>query len=125
MAGYLDGEGCIRLFNGGKYFTPRVAIENTYYAGLVEIQKEFGGRLSVVRRAKGNWRTAWRWEFAATEEVRKFLLNILPYLREKKPQALVMLEALDLPSTEREWHYNELKRLKHIESTDDAPPLRC
>lgn len=119
MASAIDWEGNIHLNRQQRYFHPFIRVSNTYYDGLVEIREKFGGAIYKKKKGKDHHRQAWEWQLYVTEDIRQFLLKILPHLREKKPQALVMLEALDLPGTEREWHFEELKRLKHIESTGE------
>ncbi len=122
MAGFFDGEGCIRI---NKRTRPR----NPEYCLFITIgQKDgavidwlvttFGGHIHTVRR-DGSF--IW---IASNKKAHSVLEKITPYLKYKKPQALV---ALQLAGNERKTRiitpeeiarresiYQEVKRLKKV-----------
>lgn len=111
-AGYLDGEGCF-LFSKG---TPCVRIENTYIHTLVWFSEIFGGRVrSKASFDNPNWRQAHVWEIYG-DTARNCLNKVIPYLKEKLPQAKILLEISAYPprSHKRDQLVRELRALKRI-----------
>lgn len=90
LAAYIDGEGCFILDT-----TTRIQMNNTYPDTLHDLQRRFGG--SVIEqpqkcRKKEVHRTMFRWAVSG-EDCRKACLELIPYLREKKAQAHLLLAA--------------------------------
>tara|TARA_R100000808_G_C2095197_1_gene114129 strand:+ start:185 stop:565 length:381 start_codon:yes stop_codon:yes gene_type:complete len=111
-AGFLDGEGHFK-FNRG---SPSVRIDNTYIHILRWFQTQFGGKVRKKPQPENaNHRQTWFWEVSG-DNARKCLFQVIPYLREKLPQAILLLEASLYPprSAQRDWIEAELKKLKRI-----------
>jgi len=99
LAGFLDGEGCVRLssFKNKKTerlsFCPWVSITNTDLPTLKAIQAEYGGNLYLGKEggkhykgSKNSFVLVWQGKRAI-----EFLKLIAPYVILKKPQIELML----------------------------------
>lgn len=108
-AGILDGEGCISY-----YKSLSVAVEGLYPKTLIDMHTVFGGSVSEIKR--GNKRRYYRWRIYGKEAAR-CLEMLLPYLREKKEQAELGLEAACYPkhSDKRKQLTARLRALKKVE----------
>jgi len=109
-AAYLDAEGCLRFHN-----TTRVSISNTYPLTLFWYKKLFGGTVRERTNTKEGHRQAYEW-YCTGETARKCIKEVLPFLKEKLPQAVILLQILKYPrkSTKRQTLLAELKKLKRI-----------
>jgi hypothetical protein len=92
FAGFFDGEGCVAIYKR-KYV---VSLTNTDIRPLKEAQSIWGGFLSTQEAIgrKGAIRDLWRWQIYG-HSARRFLEDILPYVRVKKEQIDVYLGALN------------------------------
>ena len=87
LAGFIDGEGCIRVNNA-----PRLHITNTNKDIMDWIKDNFGGYLWAEEKSYiENAKTRYIWEISS-RKLLVLLLEILPYLRVKKPQAKLVTE---------------------------------
>jgi hypothetical protein len=109
-AGYLDAEGCIRFHS-----TTRVSISNTYPLTLFWFKKLFGGTVRERINTKAGHRQAYEWACSG-ETARNCIKEVLPFLKEKLPQAVILLQILKYPnkSAKRTALVDELKKLKRI-----------
>ncbi len=89
-AGYLDAEGCFRFHR-----TPTVTVTNTYPYTLMFLRAMFGGSIRTKPEVP-NSRTAYEW-CAFGDNARNCIKRVLPFLREKKPQAEILTELLLYP----------------------------
>lgn len=112
-AGYLDAEGCLRFQN-----TTRVSISNTYPLTLFWFQKLFGGTVRERSAPKEGHRQAYEW-YCSGETARNCIKEVIPFLKEKLPQAVILLQMLKYPkkSTKRNTLMAELTKLKRINHT--------
>ena len=110
-AGYLDAEGCFRFGS-----TTRVSISNTYPVTLYWFQKLFGGSVTERKTTSPKHRTPYEWRVTG-EKARKCIKQLLPFLKEKLPQAIILLEVLKYPphSAKRQTLIDELTKLKRID----------
>lgn len=106
LAGILDGEGCIAIYKTpgckdkryrkgrrGSSFTRMVQISNTYLPLLEEIRERTQlGRVACWSR-RANQKPNYEWRVGAKEDIVAILYSVYPYLREKKKQAFVMIQA--------------------------------
>lgn len=108
-AGIIDGEGCISY-----YKSLGVSVEGLYPKTLIEMHTVFGGSVSEIKRI--NKRRYYRWRIYG-QDAGRCLQMLLPYLREKKEQAEVGLEAMCYPkhSDKRKMLTAHLKALKKVE----------
>ncbi|WP_029083382.1 LAGLIDADG family homing endonuclease [Bradyrhizobium sp. th.b2] len=88
-AGYLDGEGCFTVGDNWRIF---VTCTNTCREAIEWLRDVFGGTVSGPSKvSKANWRPTFQWKITARQAA-TFIEALLPYLREKKPQAELLLQ---------------------------------
>lgn len=115
FAGFLDGEGCFAY-----YGSPRLTAVNTYLPVLKELQVAFGGTWMMrATRKSTDHRTCYSWSVHGDTAV-KTISALLPYLREKRGQAQLVLEIPQYParSAMRTALVAELSKLKRIDQHD-------
>jgi hypothetical protein len=96
LAGFVDAEGSLmiaKLRGEGPtqcYYRARVALDNVDGSTLREIQRAYGGNLFKPRARKSDWRVVYKliWTGDRTE---KLLEAIVPHLRVKKKQGVLLL----------------------------------
>ena len=92
IAGFLDGEGCIRIKHanqGGNSYYVWVAITNSYKPTLDFAVSLFGGK---VRRAEKKV-NKWVYHYLITSSEAVDMLKVLVgFLREKREQAVIAIE---------------------------------
>jgi hypothetical protein len=100
IAGIIDGEGCIALqkHKGRSYATgyqicPHVSVSNTNLQLLLDLldATKVGAVSSYMHKNKPNWKRANVWQIYGTS-IAKLLKRVLPYLRVKHAQAILVLE---------------------------------
>lgn len=86
LAGFLDGEGCFRPH--GKHVNPCIQCTNTYLPVLQRLCRRFGGSIAYNRttRDRGQ-KLSWQWRIYGDKAV-ACCRELLPYLEEKRQQAL-------------------------------------
>lgn len=103
VAGFFDGEGCIRIFNyrdsklkDTARFCLRASISQTKDRGykLLSDIKDFLAKAGIEstiysdnKKPKANWAESHALTIAKRESCDKFLIKILPYLHVKKTEA--------------------------------------
>lgn len=87
-AGLIDGEGCISLYQTAfESHAVTVRVTNTSWAMIDFLHGRWGGNLSHrVANQETNKQAVWYWSLAANQALR-FLDDLYPYLRVKRPQA--------------------------------------
>jgi len=97
FAGYTDAEGCIGLvtFSRGsaRYWSAFVCFGQTQPMAVERLHALYGGRLNS--RKRGHRRRQKEWRLSGIEDVRRFLSDVSPYLREKHAQAAIVLNEFD------------------------------
>ena len=97
LAGLIDGEGCLyvkpltafpRLYHFGG-----LSVTNTHLATLTWLKERFGGNIRIKART-GNQIPCGEWSIHGADAIRSLLKRLLPYLRIKKEQAVLLLEFL-------------------------------
>jgi hypothetical protein len=101
LAGIIDGEGTITIARAPRnntkhkvpYYIPHMKVCNTDKALIDWIHQNFGGRLNNERKPTDKWSTLYyiRWNCG---KARDLLNQLLPYLRIKRLQALIVLECI-------------------------------
>lgn len=97
-AGFLDGDGCFSLAGYGKnqeiYGSTSRAVTisagNNNLAPLEELQSLFGGEL-IKSRPTQKGTEHWRWCLNGAVSVREAIIQLLPYLIDKKEAAEIVL----------------------------------
>jgi len=115
-AGYLDGEGCFQY-----HHTPKISVINCYPKTLIWLQKLFKGTFKKRMRPnhKEQWRATYEWRCYG-DNARNCARLCLPFLQEKKQQAVIILEMNNYPvkSSKRSELQRELSLLKKIDYRD-------
>lgn len=89
-AGLFDGEGSVGIYKFGMDYRVLVQFGMTDLAPLEKMAALWGSRPHQVRRKFGETKV-WHWKLYGGNA--KFMLQqMLPYLTNKKPQALLALE---------------------------------
>jgi hypothetical protein len=132
VAGLFDGEGYITISRykrpetGTMHYSPQIGISMCWKPTLEEMKEQFGGSLRKHKLLKG--KTIWRWVIY-NGQAKNFLEVILPELREKRSQAVLIMDyyinlesrgksKIRLSESEvgtREKYYRDLKGLKKME----------
>jgi hypothetical protein len=95
LAGYLDGEGCIRIDSSSD--GPRLSVASTVRSVLEEIVSQEGGNIIDVKRHRGfnpRRKRQWEWRFYSPDGIQDLLERTRPYMRIKQTEAWLMLEYL-------------------------------
>ena len=112
LAGFIDGEGSIgarwvRPSKASKthlpfVFVPYLQIGHTDAVILRDIRQRWGGTVVLARPSTMKWKAGYFWR-VSSRKVEIPLRELVPFLRLKKQQAELVLEALDILS-ERQIH---------------------
>ena len=110
LAGLLDGEGCFRFTQ-----TPLVEVCGSFPEILQDIQAYYGGRLAIQMPTALSRKRMYKWTVTGPTAIR-VTTDVLPYLKEKEPQARLLLKVQRYPpkSAMRAASVRELKALKRI-----------
>jgi hypothetical protein len=104
IAGFIDGEGCITIARQIRKNRPSpsyrsyITVSNTNRDSLEYLRGHYGGVLyerheyRKDKRGK-NWADAYDW-YCPLRSATRLLTDILPYLRVKRQQAMLVLEFL-------------------------------
>tara|TARA_R100001082_G_scaffold77065_1_gene44952 strand:- start:14951 stop:15310 length:360 start_codon:yes stop_codon:yes gene_type:complete len=114
----MDGEGCIQLTkatskNGNVYFKPRVSITGCYYPTLKYLQKVT--KCCLGSKGKTGGRPCYVAVFNGKKAL-QFIKVLLPFLKEKRNQAITLLdwEKYPVKSSQHEKIYRKLQSLKKV-----------
>jgi hypothetical protein len=105
-AGFIDGEGCFRYST-----TPRLTVENTHLPSLLFLKRMFGVGTVSKRKGLRGGRQAYTWGVSG-ENCLTVTMALLPFLREKKPQAELLFEIRKLRPADRAALLRKLRDLK-------------
>jgi hypothetical protein len=118
LAGFFDGEGCIRVNKTATKNTTGYHLFATVANNCVPILELYKGKYggSVNRKNKGQ---CYYWSLFKKASVEKFLTDSLPYLIVKRDEALIAREYTRLGDHEscpaiREQIYRDLVALKQL-----------
>jgi len=116
LAGYIDGEGCLS-FRDGRL---AVSVDSIYPYTLRVFKSLYGGHIQKRSdRRRPNNRTSYKWRVYSERAV-VLLEDVLPFLREKKPQALLCLALRGTPpGPTRQGLEAQLKSLKYVEYDEE------
>lgn len=116
IAGFFDGEGCVRIKQasqrGNSYYVI-AHITNTNRKILEKVEELFGGNTRTQER--GVNKTVYNWSLSSSEAV-DFLKTLSPFLHEKKEQVELAIyfhenkEGMEL--AEKVKCYDEMRELK-------------
>lgn len=92
LAGYLDGEGCFTLA-GTQNGTVSIHCETTCKPTIRWIADTFGGNFEeLLVKRKSNHRPTYRWTVNGRKGAVQLCSALLPYLKEKRQQAALLVE---------------------------------
>ena len=136
-AGFIDGEGCIRLCRPrrgfGYHCAPVISVTNTNLPALELLKQLFGGTIHWHDKSRPKW--TWVWRLQAKKNVYPCLERLLPHLLVKRAEAELLLSSRQymrgsgnyLTAEERrklDWLREQLSTLKHspsaVQDTDYA-----
>ena len=126
FAGFLDGEGCIRVQDG----VVVVEVTTCSLPSLQELREVFGGNLRRRKKRASHHRRQWTWSVRGAEAC-VALIVCEEFLREKRAQAAVALayckvcDSLEIGESGRRAAATILdKSLRYLKTMehDDAPP---
>jgi len=115
MAGFVDGEGCLTISRQKRKGRPSpayrvfISVSNTNRNVLSIFKSEYGGGIYNIhdrrkdKRGK-NWSDAFDW-YCPVSSSKRFIMDILPYLRLKKPQAMIILHFLTTKNGFKRTHW--------------------
>jgi hypothetical protein len=95
LAGLIDGEGHIGLYivrKEKKGFRPAIGIANTNLKVLEWVKSNYEGCLSTQRFIDTTRKTVYSWSIGSKSKCLRLLNDVLPYLRIKKEQAVLLIE---------------------------------
>ncbi len=95
LAGFFDGEGHVSITwtkKGDWKSSPKLAVKmtNTYLPLMEEIQKEYGGNMYKGKNVKEHYLQVYTLSLTV-EESKRFLNDVMPFLKIKKRQAEIAL----------------------------------
>ena len=95
FAGHFDGEGCIYMRARPHSNRARISITITavYQPVLQEYKLRFGGQ--ITKSSVSVNKQLWRWQLSSMPEIKVFLIEIAPFLFEKREQAEIALSYLE------------------------------
>lgn len=96
-AGFFDGEGCVQIYSrnrgrGQIEYINKVSIGNTDFEVLEWFQAKFGGRVGNQRAGVNKPIKYWT---ATNKVAHEFLMAVEPYLKVKRDQAQIVMDACD------------------------------
>jgi hypothetical protein len=97
VAGLFDTDGHFSISaRQERYFRPHIHLHMMDLRCINYINENFiGGRLGLKKDKTSKYGFIYRWEISLHEKIRNFLNKIIPYLRQKKSQAIIMLKFLN------------------------------
>ncbi len=110
LAGFIDGEGCIRLVAHNKYraranrhpsYHLSFGLANKHLPTLQWMQKRFGGSIHLKSRLNKNAAIAWEYRLSARPYLTSLLTGIAPYSKVKRDQVELALAFLELPPVKK------------------------
>lgn len=95
LAGFIDGEGCIGIYNkGGAYHQGIVVVEGVDKSPLEHLYERYGGSLRGPVVKQEGYRPIWRWEVRARAALRRLVSDLEPHLLIKHKQIHVLVDFL-------------------------------
>ena len=101
MAGFVDADGSISIstVSSTKQYVPKLTVCNCNKTVVEMFEREFGGKVRErVWQKHVNWRPNFEWTLTARKG-RNAVLKLLPYLRIKRDQALLVVKLQGLKDT--------------------------
>ena len=91
-AGFIDGEGSIRLVKNARTYAPCIeAAQATYREPLDRLQINLGGIVTQRSRLTVNGKIVYHWAWKSASQIREHLPGLIKYMTAKREQAEVLL----------------------------------
>lgn len=116
MAGLMDSEGCFGVYQEKHgHFTPHIICTSSFLPLKDWLVSNFGG--VCTDRVIKPYKPYFHWQLNGSRATPEFLRSILPYLRVKQEQALLMIKFLSAKQDKNESLQQELcTRIKELKS---------
>jgi hypothetical protein len=112
LAGYVDGEGCIRISSSG---SPTLEITSTFPYTLRLFHSIYGGTLDDCPARNAAHRHAFRWRIYG-DSAMAVLDDLMEHLQEKRIQALMVFEIRKTErGHERDGMIAQLSQMKRLD----------
>lgn len=129
----MDGDGCFAIFKSHHSYRPYIGFTNSHRPLIKWAIEMFGGSLQLqksrVDSAGYVSRDLYHWRLYGPNSSRSFLSAVLPYIKEKKEQVLLLLNYLDLNGEvnpgAREDLFNSMKIAKRSGRVTTDTPNVC
>ena len=113
-AGFIDGDGCIsmyqvkRVYRKYHEFKIQLSAVNTNLECLQKLQLMFGGSINVMHKGddERNWKKSWIW-IVTHRRAARVLEAIGPYMLIKHERAVLALESRSLVDVEHRKHRSD------------------
>jgi len=109
LACAIDGEGCVSLCKGGRWFSPQVHIANTQYKFVEEVSRITGEKV-ISRDLRGNRKRQYYVKISDQRKVVALLQGVLPFLVIKRRQAELLVEWCTSRQSRIDYHTPPTKR---------------
>jgi intein/homing endonuclease len=117
LAGFFDGEGCIATSSRkSQNRSPQIYLKMSqvnYIGSLILFQEIFGGHIWEVKRRTTKGKIVFSYRSSPRFLGRIALVKMLPYLREKRDQAVVALAIFSLDDQLRNGKRSGFKTMKY------------
>lgn len=91
-AGFIDGEGSIRLVRNARTYGPSIeASQATYREPLDRLQLTLGGVTKLQSRRTVSGKSVYCWTWKSAKQMRELLPDLVKYMTAKRDQAEVLL----------------------------------
>lgn len=92
MAGFVDADGSIGIsaVSKAKQYVSKITVTNCNKKVVELFKDEFGGKVRCRTWKNKNWKPGYEWSYTAVK-AQNIITLLLPYLRIKKKQALLVL----------------------------------
>jgi len=131
VAGFFDGEGCIRVLGSSKnkYVGLHLFITNTYKPILEKLKSKYGGSVVLRTKSTDKHRTYYQWRLSSKSDISRFIYDIIDFSIEKRAQLLLGLEYCNLPTLTVNRHSSKypevlLQQLKRKEIAEQMSRLK-
>ena len=96
FAGLFDGEGTVGIYSvRQEYWSVRMQIVGTHKPMIKALYDFVGDGSFTIQSKQKNYKQGWKWCLSNRSIIKRVLLNITPYLIEKKEQAQIVIDYLD------------------------------
>ncbi len=118
IAGFIDGEGSIFATRSQRSISFRLTVTQKHRTVLDFIYDKYGGKFTLQSKNSGCWILAWY----GRDAIQKVLLDLRPYIIEKRPQTDLVLEFFDTASCTN-YRLDNVERQRRLTLADNLRVL--